>query len=123
MPSLVEMMTKQRLRTAAGILRAHLVKSKFQELKASFVQWRSTIGMQRFLSATFKQAILAKAVNRAIKNAQRRSVIRHLHFWRQGLFSRKQQLSQHAHQGGLIESLMLDQKSFADCLEGDEKLV
>jgi hypothetical protein len=37
MPSIVEMLTTQRIRTAAGILRAHLVKSKLLCLKRRFV--------------------------------------------------------------------------------------
>ena len=89
MPSMAEMLTSQRIRTAAGLLRAHMVKSRQGCLKRRFVQWRSTAGMQGFLSATFRQANLSKTIARVIRGWQRQSVIRYLHLWKQSLFSRK----------------------------------
>lgn len=108
LPAMAQMITDQRMRTAAGILRGHLLKARDMSLKRRFVQWRSTVGMQGFLSATFRSAAVAKTVSRVIRYQQRRSVVRYLHLWKQLLFSRKQRAAMSVQEGGLIESLMLD---------------
>jgi hypothetical protein len=116
------MIHDQRIRTAAGILRGYMLKCKTMSLKRRFVQWRQTIGMQSFLTVTFRRAVLSKTINRVIRNWQRRSIVRYLHLWKQLLFSQKQRKALSVKEGGLIESLMTDQKVFSECLEDDAKM-
>lgn len=68
LPAMAQMISDQRIRTAAGLLRSHMIKIRQTALKKRFVQWRSTIGMKAFLSTTFRRAAVSKTICRVVRN-------------------------------------------------------
>lgn len=104
------------------MLQSQLAKRKMLQQKQSFVTWRSNAGLNQFLTRTFRQAALSKAVHRLVRNWSQRSTSRYLHLWRQLLFNRKQEIEQNSQGGSIVENLLLDSQKFNDCLQEDASL-
>ena len=122
LPTLIDSLKYRRVQAAAGLLQAQLTKRSLLRTKRYFVMWRQKSGLTQYLTSTFRNAALSKAVHRWVSNWQQKSLVRYVHIWKQLLFNQKQRMIDNTQTGSLIESILLSNQKFNECLAKDESL-